>query len=273
MKADILRMRQPSCQLEKVLTGFCLKCANLIWDRVKLTKRFLNKPWFLLVTLTKLAVLAPQGVNVITMASIYDIPQNELIEKTAEELKKIKEIEPPVWANFVKTGAAKERPPVMKDWWYMRAAAILRKINMQGPIGVSKLRTYFGSKKNRGMKPERFYKGSGNIIRKVLQQLEKAGLAKQEEKGIHKGRAIAPKGRSMLDKISSQIQKSIPKKVVKKEGLKPTPKAEPHVAAPAKAAVEAPKAEEKKPAEPKPKEAAPKKEEPKKGEETEQKNE
>ena len=45
-------------------------------------------------------------------------------------------------------------------------------IYRHGPIGVSKLRTKYGGKKNRGHKPEHFYKGSGSVARKVLQQFE-----------------------------------------------------------------------------------------------------
>jgi len=145
------------------------------------------------------------------MANIYEVPTNELIEKTAQELKKIEHIVPPEWANYVKTGTNRERPPVKKNWWYVRAASILRKTYKLGPIGVSKLRTYYGGKKNRGMKPEKFFKGSGNILRKILQQLEKSELVKQEKVGNHKGRVITPKGKSLLDKIATQILSTKPK--------------------------------------------------------------
>ena len=60
------------------------------------------------------------------MATIYDKKPQELIPKTAEALKK--EIVMPPWASFVKTGHAKERPPDSPEWWYARAASILRKI-------------------------------------------------------------------------------------------------------------------------------------------------
>ncbi|MBU4284405.1 MAG: 30S ribosomal protein S19e [Nanoarchaeota archaeon] len=139
------------------------------------------------------------------MKDIYNVPQNELIEKTALELKKIPSIKPPAWAEFVKTGTHKERPPSRDDWWYVRAAAILRTTHKLGPIGVSKLRAKYGGKKNRGVKPEKFYSGSGKIIRTILQQLEEAELVKKAEKGVHKGRIIAPKGISILDKTAAQI--------------------------------------------------------------------
>ena len=52
-----------------------------------------------------------------------------------------------------------------------------------------------------GHKPGRFYNGSRKIIRTILQQLEEQQLIKQEQKGVHKGRLITPKGKSFLDKI------------------------------------------------------------------------
>ena len=132
---------------------------------------------------------------------MYDVSPSELISAAAEELKKSKSIQLPEWAKVVKTGPAQEHAPAEKDWWYKRAASVLRKVSMKGPIGVSKIRTFYGKKKNRGVKPEQFYKGSGKIIRVVLQQLEEEGLVKKVEKGIHKGKIITPKGQSLLDKV------------------------------------------------------------------------
>ena len=147
---------------------------------------------------------------------MYDVDAQQLVSKTAEELKKIPEIKAPSWATFVKTGMHKERPPVNQDWWYMRAASVLRTVYRLGPVGVSKLRDKYGGKKNRGVKKEHFYKGSGNILRKALQQLEKAGFVKYNDKGVHKGRVVTPKGRSFLDKIATQIQNQIPKQAIEK---------------------------------------------------------
>ena len=145
------------------------------------------------------------------MTTMYDVDAQELVSKAAEELKKIPEIKAPEWAPFVKTGKHKERPPVNDDWWYLRTASVLRTVYRLGPVGVSKLRTKYGGKQNRGVKKEHFFKGSGNILRKSLQQLEKAGLVKFTEKGIHKGRVITPKGKSFLDKIASQIHGQKPR--------------------------------------------------------------
>ena len=149
------------------------------------------------------------------MTTMYEVDAQELVAKTAEELKKAAEIKPPARAAFVKTGMHKERPPADNDWWYLRTASILRAVYRLGPVGVSKLRAKYGGKKNRGHKKEHFYKGSGNILRKSLQQLEKAGFVKFVEIGVHKGRVVTPKGKSFLDKVATQIQGIKPKHEIK----------------------------------------------------------
>jgi len=140
------------------------------------------------------------------MVTIRDVNISKIIDKAGMALKNVKEVEMPSWGGFVKTGANKERPPANLDWWYIRTASILTKVYRHGPIGVSKLRTKYGGKKNRGYKPERFYKGSGSIIRKILQQLEKAGLVENKQVGVHKGKVITKKGKSFLDKIAKEVK-------------------------------------------------------------------
>jgi len=170
------------------------------------------------------------------MKNIYSAHKQELIIKTAEELKKLDEMAPPEWSNYVKTGVQKQRPPVQADWWYMRAASMLLKIMGLGPVGVSKLRTRYGGKKRRGHKPAEFRQASGSILRKILQQLEKAGLVKQVNKSGHKGRIMAPKGFSLLNTASKNIKKKV---IVPKSAEKPSEKKKP-------AAKEKPEAETEK---------------------------
>ena len=154
------------------------------------------------------------------MVTPYDVDPGKLIEKLAEELKKIENIVAPEWAKFAKTGAGKERPPVEKDWWHTRAASVMRKVYLSGPIGVSKLRKKYSAKKNRGHKPERVYVGSGNILRKILQQLEKAELLKYVEKGVHKGRIITGKGEKLLNQAAKNLGGEIKKEVKRVEVIK-----------------------------------------------------
>src|SRR3989338_904231 len=142
------------------------------------------------------------------MTHIIAVNPQELIHKTAEELKKQKLVQPPDWSKFVKTGHFKERLPENEDWWYLRSASVLRSVAKLGPVGTEKLRTKYGGRKRRGHQHEQFFKGSGSIIRKILQQLQKADLIKHVQKGVHKGRVLTPKGTSFLDKMAVQISKT-----------------------------------------------------------------
>ncbi len=136
------------------------------------------------------------------MPTARDVPADLLIERLKEKLKEFPEVQPPEWAKYVKTGSHRERPPHQEDWWYIRAASILRAIYLRGPVGVEQLRTKDGGRKDRGVKPEHVRKASGHIIRKILQQLEEAGLLVKIER---KGRTISPKGQSLLDKLAGEI--------------------------------------------------------------------
>ena len=137
--------------------------------------------------------------------TIYDVPSDKLVREVAKELK----LEMPAWAIWVKTGMHKERPPVEKDWWNVRAASLLRKVMIMGTIGTNKLRNKYGGSKQRGYKPEHHYPASGKIIRTILQQLDKAGYTKVEDKKARKGRKITPKGMKLLNAISDKIQNGV----------------------------------------------------------------
>ena len=138
------------------------------------------------------------------LTTVYDVPADVLIERLTEYIKgNIREVTPPEWAAYVKTGSHVERPPQDPDWWYVRSASMLRKLYINGPIGVSRLRKEYGGRKRRGVKPAHFRRAGGAIIRHILQQLEATGLVAKEDR---KGRAISPKGRSLLDAMAAQIK-------------------------------------------------------------------
>ena len=142
------------------------------------------------------------------MTTVYDVPADELIKLTAEKLKEMG-LQPPEFTKFVKTGVHKEKPPEDEDWWYIRCASVLRRIYIDGPVGIERLRTYYGGRKRRGVKPPKFRKGSGAVIRSVLKALEKAELIEKTPEG----RKITSKGQSFLDKLSLEVQKKLVKKI------------------------------------------------------------
>lgn len=105
----------------------------------------------------------------------------------------------------MKTGVHREFSPHDPDWWYVRCASLLRRLYVDGQVGVSRLRTYYGGRHRRGVRPPKFAKGSGSVIRHALQQLEAAGLVVSTERG----RAISPKGRSLLDNVAYEVMQEI----------------------------------------------------------------
>jgi small subunit ribosomal protein S19e len=138
---------------------------------------------------------------------MIDVPVQKLIEKLSEELKKNENIKPPDWSRFVKTGVSAERPPLQRDWWYLRSAAILRRVYMEGPVGVERFRTAFGGRRKmqHGKKTYHHRKAGGKIIRLMLQQLEKAGYVQKAAKP-KSGRIVTPKGQKFLSKVSKEIK-------------------------------------------------------------------
>ena len=140
------------------------------------------------------------------MNPVYDLDTQEYNLKLAEALKKIPEFKQPEWVEFVKSGPAKERPIDDPDFWYKRSASILRQLYRRKVVGVKRLRTRYGSKKNRGFKPEEFRKAGGKIIRTILQQSDKAGFTEivKHIKGVRErkpGRQLTEKGKKFLEDI------------------------------------------------------------------------
>lgn len=137
------------------------------------------------------------------MVTVKEVPADKFIEALAQYLKlNVAQVKPPPWAIFAKTGPHRERIPDNPDWWYYRAASILRKLYLaEEPIGIETFRIIYGGLKRRGSAPPHFRKCGGSHIRKILQQLERAGLVVKTPRG----RVISSKGRKLLDEIAHHI--------------------------------------------------------------------
>lgn len=137
--------------------------------------------------------------------TVYDFDGKEYNFKLAEALKKVSEFKAPEWSQFVKSGVAKERPIEEEDFWHKRAASILKQIYKRKTVGVNRLKTKYGSKKDRGMKTKEFRKGSGKIIRTILQQADRAGFTEMTKpsRGIRgkSGRRLTKKGIEFLESV------------------------------------------------------------------------
>ncbi|MFB6102455.1 MAG: 30S ribosomal protein S19e [Haloplanus sp.] len=138
------------------------------------------------------------------MVTLYDVPADALIEELADRLAD--RIDDPAWATYVKTGSSKELPPQQDDFWSVRAASLLRKVAVDGPVGVDRLSTAYGDRKQGSTRyrvaAPHADAGSKKIIRTILQQLEDEDLVSTAQ---GEGRVATPEGRSLLDEVAADV--------------------------------------------------------------------
>lgn len=135
------------------------------------------------------------------MSNIFDVKGSAVVKLAAQKLKE--KIKKPDYLNYVKSGANKERPPADPDFWWVRSASILRQVYVNGPVGVSRLRTRYGSRKEHVIHRRHHVDAGGSVIRDSLIALETIKFVKRTKKG----RVITPEGKSFMDKLSSEIGK------------------------------------------------------------------
>lgn len=133
------------------------------------------------------------------MANVYDVKSSDVVRLAAERLKG--KMEKPAYVDFVKSGPNKERVPQDPDFFYIRSASILRQVYINGPVGVSRLRTRYGSRKEHVVHHRHHKRSGGSTIRNALQGLEKLNYVKNTKKG----RVITPKGKSFMDGIAKEL--------------------------------------------------------------------
>lgn len=137
------------------------------------------------------------------MPTVFEVAAELFLEKLAAELKEaVVEVKPPAWAGRAKSSAHSEMPPLADDWWYVRAASLMRKLYVHGAEGIRHLSAAYGGRMSKGPASERAWAGGRSSIRKILQQLEAAGLVEKQGK---EGRALTGKGRALMDQLASGI--------------------------------------------------------------------
>merc|ERR1712139_71688 len=135
--------------------------------------------------------------------TVKDVPADEFIKACADFLKRQPKFDVPKYHDIVKTGTIKEFAPYDEDWFYIRAASILRK-----GTGVGALKKWYGGSNgtHRGTRKAHFSTASGAIIRKACFELEKLEMMDKAGDG---GREITSKGRAEMDRIAGNINISV----------------------------------------------------------------
>eukprot|EP00792_Barthelona_sp_PAP020_P001224 TRINITY_DN1195_c0_g1_i1.p1 TRINITY_DN1195_c0_g1~~TRINITY_DN1195_c0_g1_i1.p1 ORF type:complete len:150 (+),score=24.52 TRINITY_DN1195_c0_g1_i1:51-500(+) len=142
-------------------------------------------------------------------ATLKDVSADNFIAACSEELRnKENIINVPEYAHIIKTAPSKEHGPYDPSWYYIRAAAVLRRVYIRPNTGVGAFSKAFGSKARFGHARNHFATASRGIIRNILQQFENAGyMTKTSDKGA---RMLTPAGRKFCDQIAVKVQKQRP---------------------------------------------------------------
>ncbi len=89
----------------------------------------------------------------------------------------------------------RELAPYNPDWYYVRAAAVARKVYLRPGRGVGGLRKAFGSVERRGVLTNHHKKAAGGVIRHILKQLEKLDVVQMSSNG---GRKMTSNGQQVI---------------------------------------------------------------------------
>ncbi|KAI5191925.1 small subunit ribosomal protein S19e [Nematocida minor] len=145
---------------------------------------------------------------------IEEVCPVKFIDILSKALKEEKQLEKPEEAAYIKTGHGREMPPDSADWYYVRAASILRKLYMEeltNPekskhgFGVMWFARVYGGAKNNGHKPSHTVSGSKSLVRRILQSLENIKLVSKLSMG---GRKLSPNGLSYLQGMADKAAKT-----------------------------------------------------------------
>ena len=68
--------------------------------------------------------------------TVKDVPADDFINALAEHLKKSQKVMPMENGYYIKTGASREISPHSEDWFYIRCAALARRIFLKPCVGV-----------------------------------------------------------------------------------------------------------------------------------------
>ena len=140
-------------------------------------------------------------------ATLKDVTAEDFIEAYAKHLKASGKLVPPAWAEYCKTGTAKELAPTNPDWYYVRAASLARRMYLSpAGTGVGALRKEYSCKKRKGVRPPRHAIAAGGLLRKMLIQLEAMKIVEKARiNGRVVGRRLTSQGRCELDQIAKQV--------------------------------------------------------------------
>ena len=115
------------------------------------------------------------------------------------------QVQLPGYVDFCKTGSFKELGPQDEDWYYVKTAAVARRVYTRHGVGVGALRRAFGGRNGKNSTcTEHHTKAAGGVIRHALHTLEELGIVEKIPGG--KGRRITPEGQRQMDLVAARVE-------------------------------------------------------------------
>jgi small subunit ribosomal protein S19e len=135
--------------------------------------------------------------------SVKDVDSATFVRALAAHLKRSGKMVVPAYCDHIKTSTARELGPDNVDWFYIRAAAIARRLYVRRGMGVGAFRRVFGTSKRKNMLRSHHADACGGIIRYILKEFEKLELVAKSRDG---GRMMTASGQRVLDRIANQLK-------------------------------------------------------------------
>ncbi|TNJ26500.1 Ribosomal protein S19e [Giardia muris] len=139
-----------------------------------------------------------------SVTSVMRVPADRFIAAFAAHLKNEGTIKVPNFANFVKTGCSRKNAPACADWFYIKAASVMRHFYVSGttPLGVSTLAGKYSHPASGRSTPHHTRDASRKVIRSIVQQFAGQNLLLTRD---GEARHISPNGRKMVEEFANSL--------------------------------------------------------------------
>lgn len=135
------------------------------------------------------------------MEQVYRVKAAPLIEAIKETLKSNDAIVPPKDSDIIKTSNGKQQAPEDINWFYVRMASIVRYAMCKKRVSLKGLARKYSCRKNVGVRPSKYARGSEFVIESAIKQLINIGWFNFSNKSD----ILTPTAKEVLGEIMEKV--------------------------------------------------------------------
>nr|7QCA_ST0 Chain ST0, 40S Ribosomal protein S19 [Spraguea lophii 42_110]7QJH_RT0 Chain RT0, 40S Ribosomal protein S19 [Spraguea lophii 42_110]7QJH_ST0 Chain ST0, 40S Ribosomal protein S19 [Spraguea lophii 42_110]8BR3_ST0 Chain ST0, 40S Ribosomal protein S19 [Spraguea lophii 42_110]8P5D_ST0 Chain ST0, 40S Ribosomal protein S19 [Spraguea lophii 42_110]8P60_RT0 Chain RT0, 40S Ribosomal protein S19 [Spraguea lophii 42_110]8P60_ST0 Chain ST0, 40S Ribosomal protein S19 [Spraguea lophii 42_110] len=137
---------------------------------------------------------------------IFKVRHDTFIPALSEYLRTNKTVVPIKNFDIIKTSRGKETSPLDINWYYTRAASIIRKLLIskaknEKPLSIVRFSSEYGCAKDRGNRPNKHVRASKGIIIKILNDLQEKGWVEKKENGWTLKKEAEEVSKQLIEKL------------------------------------------------------------------------